>query len=60
MVGLHKGYDPAINRNICTMISKEMIIELKKWEIELNSTFQVEGMDFVASIEENMALKAKL
>ena len=42
------------------MISKEMIIELKKWEIELNSTFQVEGMDFVASIEENIALKAKL
>ena len=60
MVGLHKGYDPAINLNICTMISKEMIIELKKWEIELNSTFQVEGIDFIRSTEKNIALKVEL
>ena len=60
MVGLHKGYDPAKKLNVCTMISKEMIMELKKWEIELNSSFQVQDIDLVASTEENIALKVKL
>ena len=60
MVGLHKGYDPAKKLNVCTMVSKEMIMELKKWEIELNSSFQVEGIDFIGSTEENIALKEQL
>ena len=42
------------------MVSKEMIMELKKWEIELNSSFQVEGIDFIGSTEENIALKEQL
>ena len=46
MIGIHKGYDPVKNRNVCTIISKEMIRELKKWEVEMNLSFLVEGAEF--------------
>jgi len=35
MVGIHKGYDPHKNLNVCTMISSEMAEDLQKWMKEL-------------------------
>ena len=49
MVGIHKGYDPRKNLNVCTMITKEMVFELQRWSIELGLpkvVFSAEGMDF--------------
>lgn len=31
IIGIHKGYDPVVKKNICTLVSPKMLANLEKW-----------------------------
>lgn len=41
VVGIHKGYDKPLNKNVCTLISEEIISDLDEWVVEMGLTFRV-------------------
>lgn len=43
VVGVHKGCDLNKNRNICTLISANVVKDLDEWSRRHNITFSVEG-----------------
>ena len=38
---MHKGYNEKAHLNICTLVTEEVIDNLKKWMVELGIAFRV-------------------
>jgi hypothetical protein len=41
VVGIHKGYDPKLKRNVCVLLQREMIEQLERWTAEMNLSIRV-------------------
>jgi hypothetical protein len=50
VVGIHKAYDPKIKKNVCTLITKEVLENLQKWMGEMSLLLRVKGEQPVAPV----------
>ena len=49
MVGIHKGHDKKFKKNICTLITSEVMSNLQNWLNEMKISFDIKAKSQINS-----------